>query len=119
MDTQGGKKLRALTKHQDLDIKATAAEVLNVWKMTVAAEAKAVEKTKEQLGELMGPARSLSHRLLFLCLSPAAVALVHPKDTPVFPLTPRPCPHIVQRWVDVLHHRDGLEASCMIVHAGW
>ena len=55
MTTNGGKRLRALTKHQDLNIKATAAEVLNVWKGTIAAqnsaEAKAAQKAKEQLGE--------------------------------------------------------------------
>ena len=87
VDTQGGKKLRALTKHQDLDIKATAAEVLNVWKMTVAAEAKAVEKTKEQLGELMGPAIPLNHLLRFFAIAsvPLQLLFVLSKDTLPFP----------------------------------
>lgn len=61
VDTQGGKKLRALTKHQDLDIKATAAEILNVWKGTVSAEAQAIEKTKQQLGKPSSCSQSLSN----------------------------------------------------------
>ena len=50
MKTQAGKKLRKLTKHQDLNIKASAAEMLNVWKGVVSSEAAAVEEGTQQLG---------------------------------------------------------------------
>ncbi len=51
IETQGGKKLRKLTKHQDINIRGNAAELLNVWKSVVSNEAAAVEKGKEQLGD--------------------------------------------------------------------
>lgn len=52
VETQAGKKLRRLTKHQDLNIKGNAAELLNVWKSIVSSEAAAVEKAKEEVGGL-------------------------------------------------------------------
>lgn len=52
VETQAGKKLRKLTKHQDLNIKANAAEMLNVWKGVVSSEAAAVEEGKQQLGTI-------------------------------------------------------------------
>ena len=51
VETQAGKKLRKLTKHQDLNIKGSSAELLNVWKGIVSSEAAAVEKGKEEVGE--------------------------------------------------------------------
>lgn len=53
VETQAGKKLRKLTKHQDLNIKGNAAELLNVWKSIVSSEAAAVEKGKEELGDFI------------------------------------------------------------------
>lgn len=52
LDTQGGKRVRKLTKHPDMSVKAAAAELVNVWKHVVAAEAAIVERSKQQLGTL-------------------------------------------------------------------
>ena len=51
VETQAGKKLRKLTKHQDIKIKSSAAELLNVWKDIASAEVAAVQKGKEELGK--------------------------------------------------------------------
>ena len=51
VQTQAGKKLRKLTKHQDLNIRGNAAELLNAWKSIVSSEADAVDKGKKEVGK--------------------------------------------------------------------